>query len=133
MIVLDTHTLIWWVSDKDKLSKSASQAIETELQSDNGQIFISSITTWEISLLLQKGRLTLTMDLEQWLQTVTAIKNVYFIPVDNKIAIESVQLPGDFNPDPADRMITALARHYSAPLISCDNKIQKYKYVNTIW
>jgi len=53
--------------------------------------------------------------------------------VDNEVAIQSVRLPGDFHPDPADRMITALSRHYSAPLVTNDSKIQNYKYVKTIW
>ena len=133
MIVLDTHTLIWWVSNKEKLSKSAHQAIEQELKNKDGQILVSSITAWEISLLVEKGRITLTMDLDEWLRTVSDIENLRFIPIDNEVAVQSVRLPGDFHPDPADRMITALARHYSAPLVTSDSKIQNYKHVNTIW
>lgn len=133
MIVLDTHTLIWWVSSKEKLSKPAYQAIEQELKNKDGQILVSSITAWEISLLVKKGRITLTMDLTEWLRTASDIENLYFIPVDNEIAVQSVSLPGDFHPDPVDRMITALARHYSVPLVTSDLKIQNYKYVKTIW
>ena len=133
MIVLDTHTLIWWVSNNEKLSRPAYTIIEQELKNEDGQIFVSSITAWEISLLLEKGRLTLTMDLDEWLRTVSDIENLHFIPVDNEVAVQSVRLPGDFHPDPADRMITALARHYSASLVTSDSKIQGYKYVKTIW
>ena len=133
MIVLDTHTLIWWVSSKEKLSKPAHQAIEQELKNKDGQILVSSITAWEISLLVEKGRITLTMDLDEWLRTISDIENLHFIPIDNEVAVQSVRLPGDFHPDPADRMITALARHYSAPLVTSDSKIQNYKHVNTIW
>ncbi|SMN01328.1 hypothetical protein SPONN_2377 [uncultured Candidatus Thioglobus sp.] len=42
-------------------------------------------------------------------------------------------LPGKFHSDPADRLIVALARHYSATLITADRKIQDYQYVKTIW
>ena len=133
MIVLDTHTLIWWVSNKDKLSELALNAIEQELNNENGQILVSSITAWEISLLVEKGRITLTMELDEWLRVASSIKNLHFIPVDNEVAAQSVRLPGSFHPDPADRMITALARHYSAPLVTCDTKILDYKYVKTIW
>ncbi len=133
MIVLDTHVLIWWLSNQNKLSKPARQAIEQELKDKDGQILVSSITAWEISLLAEKGRLKLTMDIDKWLKTATAIKNLSFIPIDNEIAIQSVRLPGDFHPDPADRIITALARHYSVTLITSDKKIRQYKYVKTIW
>jgi len=73
------------------------------------------------------------MDLYEWLRTAADIKNLHFIPVDNEVAVQSARLPGNFHPDPADRMITALARHYSAPLVTSDAKIQDYKFVKTIW
>jgi len=133
MIVLDTHTLIWWVSGNERLSLKARQAIEQELNNQDGEIFVSSITAWEIGLLVKKGRIALSMDLDDWLKTVSAIKGLYFIPVDNEVAVQSIRLPGDFHPDPADRIITALARHYSAPLVTSDSKIQAYKHVITIW
>lgn len=133
MIVLDTHALIWWVNDDKKLSQNAGKAIAQELDKQNGQIFISSITTWEIALLVNKGRLALTMDIDDWISIVSAIETVRFVPIDNEVAIHSVRLPGDFHPDPADRMITALARHLSVPLVTSDPKIQAYRHVNTIW
>jgi len=133
LIVLDTHALIWWVSGNKKLSSKALESINKELSRDDGQILISSITTWEIALLIKKGRLSLTMDIDDWINTVELIEKVTFIPMDNIVAIQSVRLPGEFHPDPADRIITALARHLSAPLITGDEKIIAYKHVKTIW
>ena len=133
MIVLDTHVLIWWVNADKKLSSLALNAINKEMAKDDGQIMISSITTWEIALLIKKGRLALTMDIDDWIATVASIENVHFIPIDNDVAIQSVRLPGEFHPDPADRIITALARHLSASLITGDEKIRAYKHVKTIW
>ena len=133
MIVLDTHALIWWVNDDQQLSDRARKAIEKEISNENGQVFISTITAWEIALLVEKGRLTLTMDVKDWLDTVAAIEGVRFVPVDNEVAIQSVRLPGEFHPDPADRMIVALTRRLSTALITSDAKIQTYKHVKTIW
>lgn len=64
---------------------------------------------------------------------MTAIEGVRFVPIDNEVAIQSVRLPGEFHPDPADRMIVALARRLSTVLITGDAKIQAYKHVKTIW
>ena len=133
MIVLDTHALIWWANGDDRLSKSALKAINNEINKDDGAILISSITTWEIALLVEKGRLSLTMDTDDWIRTVSAIDKVEFVTVDNDTFIQSVRLPGDFHPDPADRIITALARQHSIPLVTSDRKIIKYKHVKTIW
>ncbi len=133
MIVLDTHALIWWVDDDAQLSDRARKAIKKEISSDAGQVLIATITAWEIALLVDKGRLTLTMDVKDWIDTVAAIEGVRFVPIDNDIAMQSVKLPGEFHLDPADRMIVALARRLSTPLITSDAKIQAYKHVKTIW
>ncbi|HED19207.1 MAG TPA: type II toxin-antitoxin system VapC family toxin [Gammaproteobacteria bacterium] len=133
MIVLDTHALIWWVNGDSKLSARARKVIESEMTVDGGKILVSAISAWEIAMLVNKNRLVLTMDLNEWLDTVRSIDAVQFVPIDNEVAVQSVQLPGDFHPDPADRMITALARHYSAMLVTSDDKIRNYRYVKTIW
>jgi PIN domain nuclease of toxin-antitoxin system len=133
MIVLDTHALIWWVNGDNKLSARAQKVIESEMTVDDGKILVSAITAWEIAMLINKNRLALTMNLNEWLNTVISIDAVQFVPVDNEVAIQSVKLPGDFHQDPADRMITALARHYSAALVTSDEKIRNYKHVKTIW
>ena len=133
MIVLDTHALIWWVNGDSKLSARARKVIESEITIDGGKILVSAITAWEIAMLVDNNRLVLTMDLNEWLDTVRSIDAVQFVPINNEVAVQAVQLPGDFHPDPADRMITALARHYSASLVTSDDKIRNYRHVKTIW
>lgn len=132
MIVLDTHILVWWVSGDSQISPKAIQAIENEIN-DDGDILVSSITAWEVSMLVGKDRLTLTMDVDAWLQAVNDIDCVSFVAVDNKVAVESTRLPGEFHKDPADRMIVSLARSMSAPLVTADEKILNYKHVKTIF
>lgn len=132
MIVLDTHTLLWWVSgDKEQLSRAATQAIEAEL--NGGQIRVSSISAWELAMLVAKGRIALSMDIAEWLSVVKQIEAVSFVPVDNDIAVKSVELPGTFHKDPADRIIVATARKLAAPLVTADDKIRDYPHVRALW
>lgn len=131
MIVLDTHALVWWVSGDSQLSRPAREAIEAEGQ--NGEILISAITAWEVAMLVKAGRLALTMDAATWLDTVVQVPSVRFVPVDVRISVRSVELPGEFHKDPADRLIVATARHYSAPLVTADLKIRDYPHIQTIW
>jgi len=131
MIVIDTHVLIWWVSSPDKLSKKAKLKIEEE--GKKGTIFISSISIWEIYMLIKKGRLQLTMDTDHWLKNIESISYVQFVPVDNKIAAKSVTLPDELHSDPADRMIVATAREKGLQLVTSDERIQNYPHVKTIW
>lgn len=53
MIVLDTHTLVWWFNgDRSRVSTDALRAIDSER--DGGSIVISSISAWEIAMLVAK-------------------------------------------------------------------------------
>lgn len=132
MIVIDTHILVWWVSSNESLSTSASKTIKNTLDSGS-EVLVSSISVWEISMLIEKGRLILSMDLTNWLDEIAQIDGVRFVSIDNEIAIKSTLLPGEFHKDPADRMIVATARKFAVPLVTADEKIIRYEHVKTIW
>lgn len=133
MIVLDTHTLIWWVSDDSQLSDQARRELARESEDAKGRILVSAITPWEIAMLQKKGRLALAMDVDEWLLAVESLDRVNFVPVTARVAVASVSLPGEFHKDPADRFIVALAREMNAPLVTADVKIHDYPHVRTIW
>lgn len=132
MIVIDTHVLLWWLGkDHSKLPAKVLKTIEDKLE--NGGVVASSISAWEIAMLVSKGRLDLSMDVLDWLSIADGIEGFRFIPVGNDVAVKSLGLPGDFHPDPADRIIVALARELSASLVTADEKIRGYSGVRTIW
>lgn len=133
MIVLDTHVLVWWINGDKQLSKSARTAINSELAADDGIIMVSSISAWEIAMLVNADRLILTMGLDDWLKTVSEIDAVRFVAVENEVAVASTKLLGEFHKDPADRMIVALARHHNVVLVTADKKIHDYKHVKSVW
>lgn len=131
MIVLDTHTLIWWIDNPQKLSIKAKKAIEKEKHKEKS-ILVSSMSVFEIFLLTKKDRLVLSGSPDAWLERIESLPSVKFVPIDNKIAAQSVNLPDFLNKDPADRMIVATAREYGATLITSDKKILNYKHVQTL-
>ncbi len=132
MIVLDTHVWIWWLSDKTKLSPLSLQRIEEEV-GRNSTLVLSSISVWEIAMLVRKGRLELTLNVRDWIRKTEGLPFVRFVPVDNTIFLRSVELPGKFHNDPADRMIVATAMTMGLPIVTKDKKIQFYEYVETCW
>lgn len=131
MIVLDTHAWIWWIGDPDSLSPTARDLIKKEI--DRTQVYLSSISAWEAALLVSRGRLRLSMDIETWIQRSEALPFLKFVPVDNAIASRSVLLPEPLHSDPADRIIIATALRLGALLVTKDQKIQDYPHVRTIW
>jgi PIN domain nuclease of toxin-antitoxin system len=133
MIVVDTHVLVWWAnSDLNKLSQIARSHLAKAEKIDGG-IIVSTISSWEIAILVSKGRLTLAMDVEDWLNHVAALPGVRFLPIDRHIAVQSVRLPQPFHQDQADRMIVSTARALNFPLITADQGILKYNHVKTVW
>lgn len=131
MIVLDTHTLLWWVNDPTPLSEPAKMAIDTAVQSK--AVYVSCISSWEIALLVERGRLRLALDVRDWICRCEALPFLTFVAVDNAIAIESVRLPDFPHADPADRIIAATALSLGATLVTKDDKLRNYPHVKTIW
>ena len=131
MIVLDTHAWIWWVSSPEFLSETAKQAIDEAATGRN--VFISSISTWEIAMLVSRGRIKLTMSPADWVAASEALPFFDFVPVSNSIALKSVHLPGILHHDHADRIIIATAVSLGAVLVTKDEKIRNYPHVKTVW
>lgn len=131
MIVLDTNALIRWIGGSTKLSRKARSVIE-KAQSEK-DLFISSISVWEIYTLLRKGKLELGVLPHDWLARIEELSFVHFIPVDNKIAAYSVHLPDFSHKDPADRIIVATALTLGAKLITSDRRLLTYPHVQSVW
>lgn len=132
MIVLDTHTWVWWASDPSQLSPTAAARLE-QATGQGGPVYLSSISVWEVAMLVQRGRLELSLEVEDWIAHSESVPAVEFVPVSNHLALRSVTLPGELHGDPADRLIVATARYLGLPLITRDRKLRAYEHVETVW
>ncbi len=131
MIVLDTHVWVWWLSGFEPLSRKARRIVESG--AENRAIHISSISAWEVAQLAIRGRLQLTVDPSDWIAQAEGLPFFTFVPVDNRIVVKSVRLPGPLHQDPADRIIVATALLLGATLVTKDAKLLRYPHVKTIW
>jgi len=131
VILLDTHALIWWADDPSRLGDQAKLAINQAMEAK--KIFASSISSWEIALLVERGRLRLALDVRDWIARCESLPFLTFVPVSNAIAIESVRLPDFPHADPADRIIVATAMSLGAGLVTKDERLISYPFVKTIW
>jgi PIN domain nuclease of toxin-antitoxin system len=131
LIVLDTHAWIWWLSDPHKIPSSTRELISEHSVSEG--LYVSSISTWEVAMLVARGRLRLSTAVRDWISKSEALEYVRFVPVDNPIALRAVELPEPFHRDPADRMIVATALTMGAEIVTGDRKIQNYPHVTTVW
>ncbi|MGF1588188.1 MAG: type II toxin-antitoxin system VapC family toxin [Pleurocapsa sp.] len=123
-ILLDTHTWIWLFQGSKELSKATVAMIDKA--GSKGKVFISAISVWELSMLIAKGRISLSKPIHQWIEDSLSQPGVNLAPLIPKIAIESSFLPGKFHGDPADRIIVATARINNLILLTRDRKILEY-------
>ena len=128
MIVLDTATWIWRASDPKRLSTRALRAID-----EAERLLVSAISVWEVAMLVAKRRIQLDRPVEQWVDIALALPGIQLVALEPAIAVRSTKLPGDFHPDPADRMIVATALENAAPIVTPDERIRSYPHVQSTW
>ena len=68
--LLDTHVLIWWLSDRMQLSPRQREVVEAA--TPDGTVFVSDISLWEVAMLASLGRIRLALPLREWLDKAVA-------------------------------------------------------------
>jgi len=130
-LLLDTHVWIWAMDGNANLKPSFRKAFEHSL-TING-ILISPISIWEIGMLVEKKRIQIDMDAQEWVDQALENPGIKLVAISSRIAIQSTRLPGLIHADPADRLLVATAHEENAVLVTCDEKVLLYgkdKFVN---
>lgn len=129
MIVLDTHAWLWWLSAPDRLSDSATDAIGSA-----SQIGVSTLSAWEVAMLVARGRIALDRDVSAWVDQGLADERVEALAPSAKVAVKAGLLDAKgFPGDPVDRLIYATARSLGATLITRDRAIRSFDTQGTLW
>ena len=131
MILLDTHVLIWWLTESPGLSIAAKRVIRRH--SGPGEIAVSAISVLEIATAARRGRLQFTVPVEQWLSDMRHIPQLRIEPVSADIAALAGSLVDPMHGDPADRMIVATATVLGVPLVTADERLRSLPALTTIW
>jgi PIN domain nuclease of toxin-antitoxin system len=120
--LLDTHAWFWLVAGDERVPPDLVASLEAAL--NEGQVFLSQISTWELALKASLGKVELTRPLDLWLRDNTAGLSMLDLPLE--VVLESTRLPGTFHKDPADRLIVASARVHDLVLVTGDRLILDY-------
>ena len=129
--LLDTHTWIWWSMHPKMLSRKVKALIEDIKKYE--EILLSVISLWEFCKLLEKGRLAISCDTEEWIKQATIMPKLRIVSLSPSIAYRSTVLPQPFHDDPADQIIVATAREENATILTIDKRIHSYRHVKSIW
>ncbi len=129
--MLDTHTWIWWHMNPQKLSEKVKKIIGNRNRYD--ELLLSAISPWEFSKLLEKKRIGISCDPEDWMNSALDMPKFRLVPLSPVLAYRSTVLPQPFHNDPADQIIVATAREENAIILTKDERILTYKNVRTLW
>ena len=129
--ILDTHTWIWWHMNPQKLSQKVKRLIGNAKRYE--EILLSAISPWEFSKLLEKKRIGISCDPEDWINSALDMPKFRLVPLSPVLAYRSTVLPQPFHSDPADQIIVATAREENAIILTKDERILTYKHVRSLW
>ncbi len=128
--LLDTHVLIWWLNDRNRLSPDQREVVGSA--GAQSPLLVSDISLWEVATLHGLGRIRLSLPLRDWLDKAVAPPLVRRHRISPAIAAELAALPDSFHRDPADRILVATARVLGATLLTQDRRIVDAALVDTL-
>ena len=118
-LVLDTHALLWWASEPERMSERAAAALRAA-----DEFVVAPVTWWELAWLVERRRLRISKPLRGWLQELAAgVRTAVLTPA---IAASAVELPATFPKDPFDRLIYATAIENGLPLVTADHALRAH-------
>ena len=134
--LLDTHTWIWWNMNPQKLSKKVKKLIGNSNMYE--EILLSAISPWEFCKLIEKKRVGISCDPEDWIRIALDMPKLRLVPLSPILSYRSTVLPQPFHNDPAyndpaDQIIVATAREENATILTKNEKILAYENVRSLW
>ena len=120
-LLLDTHALLWWVLQDQRLSKPAFAA----LSDANSTLVVSAVSASEIATKFRSGKLAVPPTLAEQLAQLVAIRGWQRLALSLEHAQLAGRLPG-VHRDPFDRMLAAQALIDDIPIVTNDAAIAAF-------
>ena len=126
-LLLDTHIWLW---SEGVVSKLAAH-VAKELDDPANEKWISPISIWELLVLLEKRRITLTEDVESWVTKSLRDSGLKEAPLTMEVvlATRGIRLP---HRDPADLFLAATAKVFDLTLVTADIRLLDVPGLSTL-
>lgn len=116
-LLLDTHTLLWWLRDDKKLGSKTRLL----MADPKNVVYVSAATTWEIAIKKSIGKLNAPEDMDSIVEEEGFSK----LPITLFHGQMAGALP-ELHKDPFDRMLVAQAQSEGLEILSADENISRY-------
>lgn len=123
-LLMDTHAFVWLDIAKNRLSKTAQQAIQNP-------IYLSLVSVWEMQLKMQLGKLSLDSTLQATLTSQQQVNGIQLLPIQLSHILALNNLAYHHH-DPFDRLLIAQAQVEGFTIVTNDPKVQLYD-VAVMW
>jgi PIN domain nuclease of toxin-antitoxin system len=120
--LLDTHTMVWAVTETAKLSPRVRDVLENP----SHQILVSPISFWEISLKYALGKVELNGLSPEDFSAACVAMDFDTLPLSPDVASTLHQLAAQHHKDPFDRLLIWQAICLKIPLLSKDSTVARY-------
>ena len=126
-LLLDTHIWIWSVDDKPRLKPRVLHA----LQDSANEKWLSPISVWELMILVEKGRVALSMSVEEWIAQALGNSPMREAPLTAEVVLATgkISMP---HRDPADTFLAATALVFGLTLVTSDARLLSVKSLPTL-
>jgi len=115
--LLDTNVVIWLSEDKPRIDQIKSLLLSTE-----SDVFISTVTWWEMAIKIRTGKLLINLDK---IHSLAAMHSFKELPITSKYMKAYLELP-DLHKDPFDHMLLAQAIYSPMRFITGDSFLAEY-------
>jgi PIN domain nuclease of toxin-antitoxin system len=119
---------LWWTAGLPGISTRARAAIE-----EGDRIGISTISCWELAMLVARRRVELDAEVDTWVSRALAQDRIEPLPLYPEVAVAAGLLTGRLHGDPADRIIYATAQANGAVLVTKDRGLREFDPQRTLW
>ena len=119
--LLDTHALLWWLSDDPALTRTARNIIEET----KNTVVVSAASAWEIATKVRLGKLPTAADLVADFCAQIDREGFHFLAISAEHGIRGGLLPGPHK-DPFDRLLVAQATVEGIMLLTLDPVVAEY-------
>jgi PIN domain nuclease of toxin-antitoxin system len=128
-LLLDTHTMYWYIENDPQLSGAA----RTSIQDGSNEILISPASYWEIAIKISIGKWRLNRPYEEFIDIGLNQYGFQIFPILPKHTARLIGLlfpPG--HKDPFDRLLVAQALVEQMPIVSADSALDAYG-ITRLW
>jgi PIN domain nuclease of toxin-antitoxin system len=125
--LIDTHALLWWLSDDLSLSSKARKV----MAETSNILLVSAASAWEIATKVRLGKLPWAAALASDFQGFMLREGFTTLDITTDHAVRAGLLSGPLK-DPFDRMLIAQAQAENLPIISNERPFEAYG-VRRIW